>query len=205
MRVSFATTNPIKHASLVRVLKGYGIETEIVDLEVPEIQAESAKEVAAAKALEAFRRLSAPVLVNDFAIHFEALGGFPGVFVKQATRQLGLEGYFRLLKTADGHLSHRCTLVSVLAYVDPAMSVCKAEPMLFERVTPGCLSPEAYRLLPPKPKEKELVMDVFVPEGETCSIGQMTKTRFETWRTRQEHEKFYHDLARWLRDREGGA
>jgi inosine/xanthosine triphosphate pyrophosphatase family protein len=198
MRVSFATTNPIKVDSVVRVLKDRGIEVEVIKLDVQEIQADTAPEVATFKCFEAYRNLLAPVLVNDFAIHFEALGGFPGAVVKQVTRQIGLEGYFRMLRTSDGYLSHACTLVSVLAYMDPKMEAALEAPKLFERVTPGNISPEAYRLLPRKPKEKELVMDVFVPEGETLSIGQMTPERFDAWRKRPAHEKFYHDLADWL-------
>lgn len=194
MRVSFATTNPIKVDSVVRVLQGRGIEVEVVKLDVPEIQAETALLVAAEKAREAFRQLAAPVLVNDFAIHFDALGGFPGTFVKQATRQLGLEGYFRLLKTEAGHLSHDCTMMTALAYMDAQLD----KPRVFVRATPGLISPEAYRTLPRKPKHEELIMDVFVPEGEVHAIGQMLPAEFDRWRKRPAHEKFYHDLADWL-------
>ena len=194
MRVSFATTNPIKVDSVVRVLQGRGIEVDIAKLDVTEIQADMAAEVAAAKAREAFRQLGAPVLVNDFAIHFESLGGFPGTFVKQATRQLGLDGYFRLLKPTDGHLSRGCTLVSALAYMDARLEA----PKVFERVTPGVISQTAHQQLPPKPREKQLVMDVFVPDGEALSIGQMPPADFDRWRKRPAHEKFYHDLADWL-------
>lgn len=194
MRVSFATTNPIKVDSVVRVLKERGIDVDVVKLDVPEVQEDSAAEVAGAKAREAFRQLGRPVLVNDFAIHFQALGGFPGTFVKQVTRDLGLEGYFRLLQTDRGHLSHECTLVTALAYMDAAVDA----PMILVRQTPGLISPEAYRLLPRRPKGEELVMEVFVPDGEACAIGQMTPAHFDRWRRRPAHERFYHDLADWL-------
>lgn len=194
MRLFFATTNPIKVDSTVRILQELGIDVEVVAKDIPEIQADTAAEVAAGKAREAFRQLGAPVLVNDFAIHFEALGGFPGPYVKYVTRTIGLEGYFRALRTSNGHLSHACTLVSALAYMDAGMDA----PKTFERATPGCVASHVYDALPRKPKEEELVMDVFVPDGETLSIGQMPKGRFEAWRRRPAHEKFYRDFAQWL-------
>lgn len=201
MRLSFATTNPIKIDSVMRILKGRGIGIDIVRLDIPEIQADSAQEVAAAKALEAYRNLASPVLVNDFAVHFPALGGFPGTFVKQVTERIGLEGYLRLLHRTDalrGLPDFGCALTSVLAYMDPSMEAASEAPKLFERVTRGVVSPDAYRLLPRKPKGKELVMDIFVPEGETLSLGQMPPERVDRWRKRPMHERHYHELADWL-------
>jgi hypothetical protein len=72
---------------------------------------------------------------------------------------------------------------------------------IFMRATPGQISAEAYRLLPRKTREKELVSDIFVPQGETLSLGQMAPDQFDNWRNRPEHERFYHDLADWLNTR----
>src|SRR5689334_1309050 len=108
MRVSFVTTNPVKIDSVVRVLESCGIGVDVVDFDVPEIQAETASEVAAAKALEAFRRQDRPVLVNDFAFHMDALNGWPGAYIKLESERLGLGMFLQMLKPhGGGHLSHR--------------------------------------------------------------------------------------------------
>lgn len=194
MPLSFVTTNPIKHTSPIRVLKEYGLTVEIVERDLPEIQAETAADVAIAKALEAFRLLGKAVVVNDFAIHFDLLGGFPGTFVKQATKKLGLDGFFTLLEGPEGLRPHVCRLVTAFAFMDRGL----AAPAIFCRETFGRISDEAFAALPVKPKAKQLVMDIFVPEGERQAIGQMDPDAFDRWRKRPVHEQIYHDLAAFI-------
>ena len=197
MRVSFVTTNPVKIDSVVRVLEGRGIEVEVEDLDIPEIQAETASEVAAAKALEAFRRLRKPVLVNDFAFHLDALNGWPGAYVKTESERLGIGMFLQMLRRPEGgHLSHRGRLANALGYMDAAL----AEPKVFAREIPGVLSPEAYAAL--SEKKGAWVHTIFVPDGEIVPVGAMPKHRFDAWRRQGVVEGYYHELADWLLSRE---
>ena len=193
MRVFFVTTNPVKIDSVVRVLNARGIEVEVKDLDIPEIQAETASEVAAAKALEAFRLLQAPVLVNDFAFHLDALGGWPGAYVKTESERLGLGMFLWMLKRpGGGHLSHEGRLANALGYMDARL----AEPKVFDRSIRGVLDPIAYEALPEK--KGAWVDMIFVPDGETAPIGRMTPHRKDEWRRQSAVEGYYHELADWL-------
>lgn len=196
MRVSFVTTNPVKIASLKRVLNDRGIEVEIIDRDIPEIQALTADEVAAAKAVEAFRLFRRPVLVNDFACHLEALNGWPGAFVKFETERLGLGTFFRMLKTPQGHLGYGCRLANAIAYMDDGLQ----EPKIFARSIPGVISPQAYEAL--SAKEGAWVDTVFVPDGEFLALGEMTPAQKDAWRRRDAVEGYYRELADWLAARE---
>lgn len=200
MRVFFVTTNPVKIDSVVRVLEGRGIEVEVKDLDIPEIQAETASEVAAAKALEAFRRLQGPVLVNDFAFHIDALGGWPGAYVKTESERLGLGMFLWMLKRpGGGHLSHEGRLANALGYMDASLK----EPKIFGREIRGVLSPPDYEALPEK--KGAWVHKIFIPDGETIPVGQMTPHRFDEWRKRPEVEGYYRELADWLLSRPPAA
>jgi len=196
MRLFFVTTNPVKVESVVRVLNARGIEVEVKDLDIPEIQAATAADVASAKALDAFRILQAPVLVNDFAFHIDALGGWPGAYVKMETDRLGLGMFLRMLKLPQGgHLSHVSRMSNALSYMDGDLDV----PKTFSREIPGVLDPGAYERL--KDKEGAWVSKIFVPDGEIEPVGQMTPFRFDEWRKRGEVEGYYHELAAWLLER----
>ncbi|HJV32963.1 MAG TPA: non-canonical purine NTP pyrophosphatase [Patescibacteria group bacterium] len=193
MRVFFVTTNPVKIDSVVRVLNARGIGVEVKDLDIPEIQAETASEVAAAKALEAFRIVQAPVLVNDFAFHIDALNGWPGAYVKTESERLGLGMFLQMLRKPEGgHLSHRGRLANALGYMDARLDA----PKVFAREVPGTLSPAHYEALPEK--KGQWVHKIFVPDGETMPVGQMPPHRFDAWRKRGEVEGYYHELADWL-------
>ena len=192
MRVSFVTTNPVKITSMKRVLESRGIEVEIIDHDIPEIQAHTAVEVASEKARQAYRLHGRPVLVNDFAFHIDALGGWPGALVKLATERPGLGAFFRMLRTDSGHLGYASRMVNAVAYHDVRLK----EPKVFTREIAGIITPDVYDALPKK--EGAWVDKVFVPDGETIALGQMTQAQFERWRRGGAVEGYYRELADWL-------
>lgn len=63
---------------------------------VPELQG-SIEEIATAKCREAAERISGPVIVEDTALCFNALGGLPGPYIKSFLTKLGHEGLNRML------------------------------------------------------------------------------------------------------------
>lgn len=113
----FATTNPGKVASLQLRFDAIGYEVTVVaqQLDIVEIQADTALEVARAKAREAFERLGHPVVVDDSELCIEALGGFPGPYQKYMTQKLGPDGLVRLMQ---GYDDRRAYFISNLVFVD---------------------------------------------------------------------------------------
>ncbi|HTK60373.1 MAG TPA: hypothetical protein VL283_04205, partial [Candidatus Baltobacteraceae bacterium] len=103
----------------------------------------------------------------------------------------------RMLKLpGGGHESHRSRMANALGYMDGRLKA----PKVFAREILGVLSPDAYEALPKK--KGAWVHTIFVPDGETVPVGQMTPHRLEEWRQRGEVEGYYRELADWLLARE---
>lgn len=192
MKLIFATTNANKVISPKRVLAQYGVELVQASIELPELQAETVAEVAVSKARAAHELLKEPVMIVDSGFCIPALKGFPGPNVKWVTRQIGLEGYLRLLTTRGGWLSHDCWFEDVLAYMDGAMT----EPKLFVRKVNGTLAPNPAGA--EQPDQKSALWRLFVPDGCSVTLAQMSPTQIADVRGRADHEKFYHDFAKYL-------
>ncbi|REJ79812.1 MAG: non-canonical purine NTP pyrophosphatase [Acidobacteria bacterium] len=85
--------NPGKVAETERIL-GRALRCRAIDL--PEIQSADLRTVLSAKAEEAWRRLSEPLVVEETGLGLAALNGFPGPLVKWMLAAIGSEGIGRL-------------------------------------------------------------------------------------------------------------
>lgn len=98
--LTFITGNPHKALFLAKWL-GHPIAHHKLDL--PEIQSLDLHAVVEHKVRKAYDILKKPVLVEDAALTFTAMGQLPGTFIKWFIEEMGHEG---LRKLADG-LEHR--------------------------------------------------------------------------------------------------
>lgn len=80
---------------------------------VPEWQGASLAEIATKKAQSAFHQLNHPVIIEDTALCFRALGDLPGAYVKWFLEAVGPEGLARML---DGFTSRDAEAVCTMAY-----------------------------------------------------------------------------------------
>lgn len=188
MKLSFATTNAAKVASVSRVLGAYGIAVERVDLELPELQADDAEGVALGKIRAALSALRAPVVVVDSAFCIDALGGFPGPYVKHVTAKLGVRGYLDLLARFLAAQDRGCAFVDAVAYADPVLPA----PLVFVRRERGTIA-DAPRGDPTG--HKSPMAALFIPDGCDKTIAEMTPDELLAYRSRPQTEKVYHDLA----------
>lgn len=188
MKLSFATTNPAKVASVARVLGAYGIDVERVELELPELQADDAEGVALGKIRAALSALRAPVMVVDSAFHVDALGGFPGPYVKHVTAKLGVRGYLDLLARFPDAADRGCAFVDAVAFADPSLPA----PLVFVRRERGSIA-DAPR--GNSAGHKSPMAALFIPDGCDKTIAEMTPDELLTYRSRPQTEKVYHDLA----------
>jgi non-canonical purine NTP pyrophosphatase (RdgB/HAM1 family) len=106
----FATGSDAKHREAEEILGG---PLSRVMLDLPEIQAATAEEVALEKARAAFRKLHRAVVVEDSGLEFSAWRGMPGPFTKWFEKALGLEGLCRAL---DGSPDRGAEAACVLAF-----------------------------------------------------------------------------------------
>ena len=64
---------------------------------MPEWQGASLEEIAIKKAISAFEHLKEPVIVEDTALCFKALGDLPGAYVKWFLEAIGPGGLAKML------------------------------------------------------------------------------------------------------------
>lgn len=151
----FVTGNANKHREAEAIL---GRPLERVELELPEIQAATTREVALRKATAAFAALARPVIVEDAGFELVGLGGFPGPFIKY-WEQLG--GLASICRTVDGLGDRGAVAVCVLGVCDAAGA----------RVVEGRIR----GTIPPAPRgEHGFGWDaIFIPEGHDRTFGEM--------------------------------
>lgn len=116
----FVTSNLGKLREAEAVL---GCKLEHRALELDEIQSLDLEAIVRRKALEAFRRLEAPVLVEDTSLELTALAGFPGPLVRWLLASVGAAGICRIAASfGDASATARCIALATDG-VDEAVGV----------------------------------------------------------------------------------
>ena len=77
--VTFITGNQYKADYLA---KYFGYPIDHLKLDLDEIQSTSLNEIVKHKVRQAYEKIKKPVIVEDVALEFAALGGLPGPFIK---------------------------------------------------------------------------------------------------------------------------
>lgn len=134
-KVIFITGNKEKFIHMDHILSPYGIVLEQRKMETPEIQSMDVKEVAEFSARWAAHELGAACLVTDVGCYVEALGGFPGPFVKFVNEALPAA---KLLKLMEGEVNRRATFRECISFCSPG-----GTPVSFIREHPGEIVHEA--------------------------------------------------------------
>ncbi|MGK2858754.1 MAG: non-canonical purine NTP pyrophosphatase [Thermoanaerobaculia bacterium] len=106
--IRFATSNANKAEEARRLL---GVAVEPVHLALEEIQAATLEEIVIAKLERARLSFDGPLLVEDVALGFDALGGFPGPYVKWLLEAAGGEGLATIARSLGScRAAARCAL-----------------------------------------------------------------------------------------------
>lgn len=165
MEILFVTGNAGKVATPTRVFAEHGIFLRHLDPEkaakpfkLDEIQADTAGQVAARKAMDAFVELGKPLIVEDAAFHIPIFNGWPGPFAKQAIEGIGPEGFCKLMWERPW-VERKCYFREVVA----CMSGNLSEPVCFCREIHGMIAPELrgeYHAM-----QKSRLFSVFIPDG----------------------------------------
>lgn len=194
-KVFFVTTNGGKLGSAKRALESCGIEVVHVDRELREIQAKTSEEVAAAKAHSAFNEVRMPVIVNDVGVYIDGLNGFPGPYLKDVNRQIGLQGYLDLMtRFAAGQRD--CTVVDAIAFMDGIRAV----PQVFTRKIRGTI---AESIRGERRKDRMSLSPLFIPHGCDKSYAEMTAKEYDEFRSRAENVLVYKRLAAAIQGLDG--
>ncbi|KAK2765901.1 nucleoside triphosphate pyrophosphohydrolase ham1 [Arachnomyces sp. PD_36] len=121
--INFITGNKNKLAE-VEALIGDVVEVQNRAIDIPEIQG-TIEEIAKEKCRKAADAVQGPVLTEDTALSFNALGGLPGPYIKWFLESLGHEG---LNKMVDPYEDKSAEAICTFAFsTGPG-----AEPILFQ-------------------------------------------------------------------------
>lgn len=185
LSIIYATGNSGKFHSMRERLKLYGIGVKQLALDLPEPQTNDIRRIAEEKARVAYKVANAPVIVNDSGFFLNARNGFPGVFVKFAIETLGIKGFLDLVEGKD----RSCAFIEVLAFYDGNKL------QLFEGKLAGMIAPEPRGELPEK--AWSALWLIFIPEGETLTLAEMTQEKRDSWRARRGNT-YVNDFAKWF-------
>lgn len=111
--VYLLTGNPGKIAAANVVFNQFNIAVEPLTLDIPEIQADSSKEIATAAALEAHRQTGKAVIREDHSFYINALG-MPGPFMAYIDKVISVEQLLKIIDTLpdrEGHFELAATYV----------------------------------------------------------------------------------------------
>jgi non-canonical purine NTP pyrophosphatase (RdgB/HAM1 family) len=129
--ISIVTGNAKKFAEMQAALTPFNIETEQVDIDIPEWQTMDHIRVVTEKARAAFERHQKPILVDDSGFYIEKYQQFPGVYSKDIYKMIGYDGLFALTKEGD-----RAAFHCYVGYMDATLK----EPFIFHETNKGAIT-----------------------------------------------------------------
>lgn len=152
--ITFITGNQNKADYLAKYL-GFPVRHQKVDLD--ELQSLDLRTIVGHKARQAYKKVQSPVLVEDVALEFSALGRFPGTFIKFLVEEVPFE---TICKTLDG-LSREAVARCVFGYYDGQ------EVTFFEGSLRGTIADHPAG-------ENGFGWDkIFIPEGHTVTRAEL--------------------------------
>jgi len=114
-RIAYVTDNPHKARESSSILRELGVEVEVVQASVPEIQSDDVVEIAKFRAKKAYKLLKRPVIVEDAGLFIDALNGFPGPYSSYVFKTIGVNGILKLMR---GERKRAATFKSVVVFHD---------------------------------------------------------------------------------------
>jgi XTP/dITP diphosphohydrolase len=113
--VFFATGNIHKFREARILLAQHGLAVGMLRVKAVEIQSDNLSEIAAASAVDAYKRCHLPLIVEDAGLFVEELKGFPGPYAAYVYKTVENAG---LLKLMEKVRNRKATFQSAIAYCD---------------------------------------------------------------------------------------
>jgi S-adenosylmethionine:tRNA ribosyltransferase-isomerase len=190
--INFVTGNAGKVKTMQSHIKKYGFEVIQTKLSLVEPQAPNAEAVALSKAMQAFKTLKQPVVVEDSSFHVDELKGFPGPYIKYILQTLGVEGILNLTKNLK---DRTCRFTSALAYIDsdgvPRTFVQKGDAGKLDTKVDKTPSDEAWSDL----------WRIFIPVGFKKPLTGLSKKERDVLSKKWEKESVFSQFASWLNEK----
>ena len=155
--VFFVSSNKHKYDEAKQILADFGIKIGFFKCELEEIQADTIKQVASKKVLDAYHKCKKPVIIEDDGLFIDSLKGFPGPYSSFVFKTLGNKGILKLVST-----KRTAKFQSVITFHDK-----KNGSKFFEASVPGKIS----KILMGKGWGYD---PIFIPNGKNKTFAQIT-------------------------------
>lgn len=144
--------------------KWLGRPVEYQNIELEEIQSLDLKTVVADKARRAYEIADCPVLVEDVALRFEALGRLPGTYIKAFLQEVGTNGLCRLIQSFE----EKGATASIMYGLFDGMAL-----HTFEHHVPGRVARVPRSIEALEWKNSLSWNSVFIPDGSQKTYAEM--------------------------------
>lgn len=112
----FVSSNNHKYSEAKKILDSFGINLGFLKYNLEEIQSNSLRDIAIAKARDAFSKFKKPIIIEDDGLFIDSLEGFPGPYSSYVFKTIGNKGILNLLKN-----NRKAKFVSVITYCDKSL------------------------------------------------------------------------------------
>lgn len=190
--ILFVTSNAGKVSSLANRLMGSDLQIKQQKFDLPELQGNSAEEISMGKAKAAFAVLKKPLVVQDSALHINALGGFPGPYIKYIQETIGPEG---LVKLMDGIADRSCYFETALTYIESEDTyktfVHKSKSGKVAHAVDNTESAKAWGI----------VWKIYIPGWADRPLSALSKEEIDARETKKDDDSEFAQFAKWIRTR----
>ena len=173
----FATSNENKFQEAERILANLGVKINLFKTTLEEIQSNDLNYIAKKKAINAFKFVQKPVIIEDDGLFIDSLNGFPGPYSSYVYDTIGNKGIMNLLENS---VVRDAKFVSIIAYLDSTGDV-----KLFESSIPGKITSIIE-------KGGWGYDPIFIPDGESKTYANVSDkdkfshrsaslTKFSSW------------------------
>lgn len=191
--IVFVTSNTGKVKTLMRRLDKTKYKITQKDLDIPEVQANNAREIATFKAGYAYKQVDKPIIVQDSSFHIHALGGFPGPYIKFVNETLGPHGVVKLMEGVEGR---SCHFELALAYADDEGT----KSFVYE-TRPGQLATEVYE--ENSENAWSSLWKIYMPPDHQKVLAALTSEELKHMETSGKDRSEFAQFIRWLESKEG--
>ncbi len=157
--ILFITGNKHKYSEVLPIADRLGFRILMKPGYKLEIQSNKLEEISLTAALEAYKYLKKPLMVEDAGLFIDALNGFPGPYSSYVFKTLGCDG---ILKLMTGITTRNAVFRSVVTLIYPPFIIVE------QGVCPGTIASE-------KRGERGFGFDpIFVPERDNRTFAEMS-------------------------------
>jgi XTP/dITP diphosphohydrolase len=165
--IFFATDNIHKFDEARKVLTEYKIAVGMLRAKALEIQSDDLEEIAKTSVVDAFKRCSLPLIVEDAGLFIDTLNGFPGPYSAYAYKTIGNKGLLKLMENIE---NRKARFHSVIAHYSAELK----SPICFKGEVAGEIAREERR----GKRESGFGFDpTFKPVNSQETFAEMTSTK----------------------------